>query len=246
MRFAPRLLLVGTFLALAAALPGESGEPRMAGVSFNHSLRPESPRWPDGRHYEKYTFRAPAGDDIKVVLVGSQDAPSRDHLSFYMDRGDGLERVHGDGDGFSLELEAERDTDHTFYVVSRLPGMTGAYRLGIATLTVHEPAPVYYHMILEGPLPANEKRRAPLTVLHKGKTIRVRVDATGFQPSLETVQPENGPRTFLAHEQGADFAAVTFSPLDVGKWYILAVNHSSQSGTYRMVIEYPNVLRFVE
>lgn len=218
-------------------------------VRFNHRLRPESPRWPDGRYYEKYTFRGAAGDRVVGALAGEQsgDNPPKphDHLLLYVDRGEGLEPIRADREGFEADLSFEREAEYIFYVVSRRPAGTGAYTFFVATRTAKEPPPVFYHMIFEGALAANYQSRRPLDVDTKGHSIPVRVEATGFKPVLDTVRYDNGARNrvvFQGAQQGANFASTAISTLDAGKWDIVVTNESAQSGTFRLVIEYPNLV----
>ena len=254
MRHILQLLLASFFLSLpiaSFAQPSQSRSLKERWTRFDHRLRSESPRWPDDRYYEKYTFRAMAGDHVMVGLAGEQsgDHPpkSHQHLSLYVDRGEGIEPVRAQSDGFHAEFPVERAATFIFYVISRYPGQTGSYTLVIGAQTAKEPEPVYYHMIFEKTLAADFKYTRPLQVKEMGPPIRVRVDTNGFKPTLETLRFEAGSNSTItyphAFKEGPSFASSIIDTLGTAQWEIVVRNRSTQAGSFRLVIEHPSPWR---
>lgn len=253
MRHALFLLLAAAFLSLPFATRAQAANSSRTTESwarFDHRLRTESPRWPDGRYYEKYTFSAAAGDQVMVGLAGEQSGNTppgpHQHLSLIVDRGDGLESLKAEADGFHAEFRSEQATNYSFYVFSRQPDQTGPYTLVIAVGTSKRPPPVYYHMIFDSIVAAGYKNTRSLDVRRAGPPIRVRVDATGFKPVLTTFRLDPGgfAQVSYPHEfkEGPRFASSIMDTLGDTTWRVEVTNNSQQPGTCRLVLEYPKLL----
>jgi hypothetical protein len=234
--------------AAAANHPASAKPPREGWTKFQHQLRPQSPRWPDGRYFERYSYRGNAGDRLLVGLIGepSGKPDPHAHLSLYIDRGDGVEPVRAGPDGFEVELVFDRPARYFFYVISRKPDQTGGYSLGFLAETEKELGAVYYHMISQSTLAPNEKFIHSVQVRDVSRLIFLRVDASGFRPALETFRHQGGSRirvTTSSSEQGDTFATSNISSDTQGKWDVEVKNTSSRHGSFRLEIEVPSALR---
>ncbi len=240
--------LVSIFPIAASGQSAGSNAIKERWTRFRHQLRQESPRWPDGRYYEKYSFRGEAGDRIIVGLAGEQSAGgtpgSHQHLSLYVDRGDGVEPVRAGPDGFEAELLFEQAGHYLFYVISRRPEQSGGYTLVFISQTANQPQPVYYHMIFDEILQAGHTFNHNLQIKENAPPIRVRVDAKGFKPILQTLRFDAGSFgqvTYPSEEkEGHTFASSLIRPFAQDKWQVVVLNRSTAPGSFRLVIEHPS------
>lgn len=239
---------IAVFLFSLPAAAANQSASREGWTRFQHQLRPQSPRWPDRRYFERYSYRGNTGDRLLVALIGEQSGKPNphDHLSLYIDRGDGVEPVRAGPDGFEVELVFDRPARYFFYVISRKPDQTGGYSLGFLAETEKELGAVYYHMITQSTLGPNEKFIHSVQVRDVSRLIYLRVDASGFRPALETFKHENGSRTRVStssFQHGDDFAIGDISASTPGRWDVEVKNSSSRYGSFRLEIEVPSPLR---
>ena len=131
-------------------------------------------------------------------MSGGNSPGSFQHLSLYIDRGDGVEPVRAGPEGFEAELTFEGAANYVFYVISRKPHQTGGYTLVFIPQARDEPQPVHYHMIYEEILEPKMKRTRGIQILPQPHPVLVRADAVGFKPKVETFLHENGSRTRIS------------------------------------------------